>query len=118
MLGSMLAFFFTTTSMTSLLVAELHPSHHWLRWTGSYDDVLPAVQEAFARAVELVREDLPGGDLSEQLVSALRQLCNPDPSLRGHPRNRRGGTNSYAIERYVSLLDLLTKRVELGLSGA
>jgi eukaryotic-like serine/threonine-protein kinase len=42
----------------------------------------------------------------------IERLCDPDLSQRGHPRGIGRG-NQYSLERYVSQLDLLAKRLEL-----
>jgi hypothetical protein len=56
-------------------------------------------------------------DLREELVLAVRQLCEPDPRLRGHPGEKLGHHNPYSLERYVSKFDLLAKKAEYGLIG-
>ena len=120
LLGSMIGFFFTGVGMTALLRRELHPSHAWRTthsptgWSGTYVDVLPYVRDGFDRAVAYVSGLMPD-ELRDDMTLAIRQLCEPDILLRGHPITRAGRGNPYDLERYVSLFNLLARRAELGL---
>ncbi len=114
LLGSMIVFFFTGVGTTALLRGELHPSHAWGRWTGDFDSVLLYVRDAFGRAVDYVRDQVPD-ELREDIIVMVRELCEPDVRLRGHPLNRGGRSNQYSLERYISRFDLLARRAELGL---
>jgi serine/threonine protein kinase len=120
-LGSMIVFFFTGMGMTGLLFKHLdlafQPSARPFAggWTGTFEDVLPYVREAFERAIEEFGNHVPDPKLREKLVTMVRQLCEPDSRLRGHPLTRRqGGGNSFSLERYITDLDLLARRAEVG----
>jgi eukaryotic-like serine/threonine-protein kinase len=45
-------------------------------------------------------------------MGLIKELCNPDIAARGHPKGI-GKHNQYSLERYVSLLDLAAKRLEV-----
>jgi serine/threonine protein kinase len=113
LLGSMATFFFTGQGMTALLARELDPTHKWDAWAGTYRDVLPHVRDAFGRVVNGIKADLHADDRDE-IVSIVRQLCEPDPRLRGHPKDRRFPTGQYSVHRYVARFDLLARRAEGG----
>lgn len=113
LMGSMVVSLFSGVAMTPLLLSELRdPSHDWKTWRGFYGDVLPYLQDAFARACRLFDGHVPEryrSDLSEIVL----QLCNPDPTLRGHPLNRAMTFgNPYSLERYVARFNLLASRAE------
>lgn len=108
LLGSMIVFMFTRTSMTSLIQHELEHFHHWQLWKGSYEQVLPFVRDAFGRALLRVENEIPD-TVRGDLMRMIRQLCDPDPEVRGHPRNR--GV-PYELERYINELNLLARRAE------
>jgi eukaryotic-like serine/threonine-protein kinase len=108
-------FFFTGLTMTGLILSHLSPSHHWRNWSGSYSDVLPYVRDAFGRATDVLGDHVANARLREELKVMLRQLCDPDPQLRGHPLNRRGVSSPLSVERYVSSFDLLARRAEIGM---
>jgi eukaryotic-like serine/threonine-protein kinase len=114
LLGSMAVFFFTGVSMTSLLLAEMHPSQHWKKWQGTFHEILPYLRDAFGRAMEQVGHQVPVGP-REELMVIIRQLCEPDPNLRGHPLNRSGMANPYSLERYISVFDALARKAEFKL---
>jgi len=122
LLGSMVVFFFTGLSMTSLIWDELHPSLRWPTrdpaqqsfWTGTYDQVLPYVRDAFDRATRKLGTSMKHSKLRSDLCEIVLQLCHPDPSLRGVPAGVRGMTPQFSCERYVSRFDLLERRARLG----
>jgi serine/threonine protein kinase len=115
LMGSMIVFMFTGSSLTALLSTELAPAHRWGAWKGTYADVLPYVRDAFDRAIEVFGRHIEGDELRKELQTMLRHLCEPDVSLRGHPLNRRGFAAKFSLERFVSKLDLLARRSEFTL---
>lgn len=112
--GSLVVFMFTKTSMTALLSHEMDGSHHWRQWRGPYVEVLPYLVDAFGRAVRAFGNEV-WEEFRPDLTTIVKELCYPDPKLRGHPLNRARPGNQYSLERYVSRLDSLARRAELGL---
>lgn len=119
--GSLVVFFCAGFSMTHLIHNRLNAEHRWTNWTGSYSEVLPYLQHVFAQIIRELREMIRI-DFAEDITRLVEQLCNPDPELRGHPknieissRNTRNGSNRYSLERYVSFFDRLAKKAELSL---
>jgi eukaryotic-like serine/threonine-protein kinase len=115
LLGSLTMFLTSKVSTTAGLRSRLHPDHWRDVWVGSYEDALPYIRDAFDRLVAEYESNLLPG--LEDLGAIVRQLCEPDPKLRGHPRNRAGAGSSYALQRYVAWFNLLAVRAELGLVG-
>lgn len=114
LLGSMLAFVFSSASMTHMLFSNLDPSMLPGRWTDTYVSVLPYLRDAMDRAIRDVTVSMPP-QVRGDLESALRQLCDPDPSKRGHPLARVQIGSPYSLERHISLLDLLSRKAEVRL---
>lgn len=112
-LGSMAVFFFMGQGTTTLLVPELDPSHLPNRWPGDYRGVLPYVRDAFGKAMREVEAEVPE-KLRGEMMPVLRQLCEPDPHLRGHPMNRSQPGNQYKLTRYVSRFNLLSNKAAAG----
>jgi hypothetical protein len=109
-------FFFTNVSMTPLLMQRLQAEHQWKNWNGKgYADVLPYVQKAFSEVLSDVESALPVAYRSD-LLRMIRELCEPDPAMRGHPKNRTGHFNPYSLERYISDLNALARRAEAQIS--
>lgn len=114
LLGSLVVSLFTGASMTGLLVHYLAPEQHWTIWRDTYAAVLPFVRDAFDQAVDAFGAQVPQ-EFRAEAVRIVRQLCDPDPSRRGHPRARaqRHG-NPLALDRYVAEFNLLATRAERG----
>ncbi len=114
LLGSMTVFLFTGLSMSSLLLNYVSPSHRPRVWSGTYRDVLPYVVNAFDQALSAFEQQIPYPTLARELRTVTHQLCHPDPSLRGHPRNRIGVSSPFGLGRYVTQFDLLASKARLG----
>lgn len=111
MLGNLAAFLFSGTNMTASLFAKLDPQYHPNAWRSQYADVLPYLQNAFGSVLEEL-EPLIDELVRADVLLLIKQLCNPDLALRGHPRGI-GRSEQYSLERYVSQLNLLSQRVEV-----
>jgi serine/threonine protein kinase len=111
MMGNLAAFLYSGVNVTAHLLSHLDKQHHPTVWTGTYSDVLPYLQNAFTRVLEDLKPKIdervrPG------VTALIEELCNPDISRRGHPKGI-GRHDQYSLERYVSLLNLAAKRLEL-----
>ncbi len=116
LLGSMAMFFFSGLSATASLFAQLAPQYHPTVWAGTFQAVLPYVRNAFGDSIHAFSEPLTI-DIRDRLTAAVKQLCEPEPALRGHPLNRTGiGANQYSLERYIALFDVLAKKAEIELA--
>jgi eukaryotic-like serine/threonine-protein kinase len=114
--GSLGVFLFAGQGMTPLLVKRLPEPHRPGHWGDSYSEVLPFVRVAFDEVWEEIAKDVPSA-IGDDLVVALRELCDPDPDLRGHPKNR-GQLNALALERYVTTFDRLARKMAIELRAA
>ena len=114
LLGSIIVFFCAGVSMTHLLMARIAKNHHYSNWGGTYREVLPYLAHEFSQLVQEFRSAYVSR-FPSQLVDAIGQLCNPDPTLRCHPANLLSESNRYSLERYVSLFDRLAGRAEYAL---
>jgi serine/threonine protein kinase len=111
LLGSLIVVFFLGVATTPAVLSRLRTQLQPRTWTGTYRDVLPYVRDAFGEVLLALRPALPAG-CRDELETAARQLCEPDPALRGHPRNRAGTANPYSLERFVSTFNHLARRAE------
>ena len=121
LLGSVITFFFTGLGMTALTLRHLpetqRPTANPWRggWQGDYKEILAEVRNAFEAALAEFASQVPGQMLKSSLRDIVRQLCDPDPSLRGHPITRSGIGNPYSLERYVAQFNLIANRLEIGI---
>ncbi len=109
LLGSMVVYLFSGNCMTELLLGHIDERFDPDNWEGSYEDVLPYLQEAFGRSIESITPTIPISIRSDMLEMII-QLTTPDYRKRGHPKSHRELGNSYALERYVTKFDLLYRR--------
>ena len=115
LLGSMVVFFFTGgVSMTHLLFTRLSKEHHYENWSGNYGEVLPYLSHVFTDIIHDLRDKLERK--FDKIPEIVRQLCDPDPKRRGHPRNLLASTNQYSLERYVSIFGNMASRAEYSLT--
>lgn len=111
MLGILAAFLFSGRNVTSMLVAHLNDVHRPRYWGGTYEQVLPFLQSAFTKVLDDIRP-LVDERVRADVISLIRELCNPDIHGRGHPKGV-GKYDQYSLERYVSKLDLLSVKADL-----
>jgi serine/threonine protein kinase len=117
LLGSLAVFLVTGTPMTALIINEVAPSARPSEWQGTYTQVLPQVQSAFARSLDKVAREIQAeAPYREDLLLCIKQLCEPDVSKRGHPTTRfirAGHGNVYDLERYLSIFDRLAFKARI-----
>lgn len=111
MLGNLTAFLFTGTNVTSLLFSHLDGQFHPDKWGQTYQEVLPYLQTAFGKVISDIQSQLANSSTTE-IEALIRELCHPDIAKRGHPKGL-GKSNQYSLERYVSRLDILSKRMAM-----
>jgi len=111
-LGSMIVFLFTGASAPALTFSRLDPHHRPDNWDGTYADVLPYVRNAWGAALTEFSTHIEDEFLRRELTALVSYLCEPDPSLRGHPSNRTGHASQLSLERFVSRLNFLAQKAE------
>lgn len=111
-LGSLITFLFCRLNMSGLLVNTLTPEHRPICWAGSFEDVLPYLRDAFAKSLEQLAMHVPER-IREQMIRIVSELCEPDPTKRGHPLNRQGHTFQFSLERYITEFDVLATRLDI-----
>lgn len=110
--GNIIAFIMARAHVNGLLANHLAREHLWTRWGGTFREVLPYVQAAFSDVLAELRPQLPEW-LREEVLAMIKELCEPDPEKRGHPHDHQGHHDKYALARYISRLDALSRKAEL-----
>lgn len=112
--GSLGAQLFTGHCMSSLIQAALPMPFRIQHWRGTFPEVVPFLRSAHTEVLASLEQVLGSYSCDqesvEQFVNAVAQLTDPDPAERGHPRDRAARTSSYAVRRYISLMDVLSAR--------
>lgn len=111
MLGNLAAFLFSGVNVTAYLLSVLDTAHHPTKWGGTYAEVLPYIENAFATVLSDLSA-LIDPVVREEVLTLIRELCEPDLARRGHPKGV-GRTGQFSLERYVSRLDLLARRTAI-----
>jgi hypothetical protein len=112
-LGSLTYFFFSRASMTAAVMARLHPGHSHLKWNGTFVDVLPFLRQAFDEVLREFDTEVSttlGPTIAPDVVKIVRELCEPDPKLRGYPGQLASSTTQFSMERYITRFDVLASR--------
>jgi serine/threonine protein kinase len=110
-LGSLLLFQFTGVNATGALFSELDDAYLPAQWGGKFDDVVIQLRAANDRVAEAF-PDLQDSELRASAQARFRELCEPDPRHRGHPKHRIKHDNPYSLERYVSYFNAMAARAE------
>jgi serine/threonine protein kinase len=117
LLGGMVVFLLARGNITAMMLQELDPSLRPRAWQGTYADVLTYLRAAFERAMSTFAQDVERAvpRMAQYIVPIVRELCDPDPTLRGDPIERKPGANQFLLERYITRFDLLARREEAGI---
>jgi len=113
MLGSLVVFYFSAISMSALLRKHIPDNFSWERWTGTFEELVPYLQNGFASALIEFESNITRTDLKAELRLLVEYLCNPFPEKRGHPKNIISLGCNYNMERFVTILDILKTKAEL-----
>lgn len=113
-IGSLAVFFFVKVGITALWYKSLDQTFLPNHWGEGYPKVLPHVRQAHDLAFEEFEEQIPG-EIRGILGPAVRQLCEPDPQRRGHPRTLSQRVNRYSVQRYISIFDRIARIAEMRL---
>lgn len=116
-LGSLILFLFAEANATPALLAHVDGSQQPRPGGPSFASALPFLRLAFENVVDELDQSLDG-EAADKLLLAYRELCDPDPEARGHPKAKSGGGSQYDLRRYVSLFDVLARKAEMGMLKA
>lgn len=113
LLGSLILFLFTRVNMTAAIQEELSEPHRVGNWSDPFQDVLPYLRNAYNSVISTFSPYVIE-EVRDKLVNIVRELCEPDPKLRGRKRFLSTSVQ-YSLESYISEFDLLTGKAEIAL---
>ena len=116
MFGNLIMVYFNNVSLTTAVLKKLTPEQHFKRWGDTYQAVRPYIDAAFAESIEQFNYNLEP-KLRKELIAMVRQLCEPDITKRGDLSKAHLYAQQYSLERYISRLDYLAHKYELGFRG-
>lgn len=113
LLGNLMTFYFTGLNMTAMLVRKLKVLGVSDRNTP--EERMAFVNDAFASALEEIRSSIKYDAFADDVVLMISQLCCPYPDKRNDEKTLRQKGSNYALYRYITKLDLLSRRAEIKL---
>ncbi|MFC1567817.1 protein kinase [Pseudomonadota bacterium] len=108
--GSLVYFCFVNVTMPAALFHYTHVDHKPAN--KSYNEAIPYLHSALSEALKDLEIAAPQY-LKDELVQIVRELCNPDYRLRGHPGDIRGKHISPSLHRYHSILNRLLRKATI-----
>lgn len=117
-LGGLMSYYLAGMSFNALLELSLPMTMRDMRRSGFvYENVKMDLINAYTKALDELRKEIPLESVREDMVKIIGYLCNPDPARRGHPKNilLTNCTSNYDLQRTISELDLALKRANIEL---
>jgi serine/threonine protein kinase len=113
LLGNLAFTSFVGRSLSYVLVHGLSDELRHTSFSGTYDQVLPFLEELHFAMVPLFINEAAPKCIASELTDMILTMCHPDPLKRGHARNLKGRGGQYGLERYISTMDRLARVCEL-----
>lgn len=114
--GSLACQLFLGHCLSVLVQQALGRQFRFDAWQGDFSQVLPYLRNAHATVLAQLEADvrtrLKEDRPAAEFIAGVAQLTDPDPSLRGHPKDRAARTSSYAMRRFVSLYNRLARETQ------
>jgi serine/threonine protein kinase len=117
LLGSLIFFYFGNCSATQAIQSKIKGLSGINFTNTDFSNDLPIIRQAFQEALldlEVLVRPL-SRQLTPDIIQIVSQLCEPDPSRRGDPKTVGTQTPQYSLQRYISRLDLISKKAEFWL---
>jgi len=112
LLGSLIFYYFSDVSATKAIFSKLK-GHTLKNLTyNNFTSDLPYIRKAFFEAVEDLKLIIlqNAGKLTNEIISIVIELCEPDPIKRGNPSNIK--TSPHDLQKYISKFDILAKKAQ------
>ncbi|RFC35905.1 MAG: Protein kinase domain-containing protein [Candidatus Nitrotoga sp. SPKER] len=110
LLGSMISFLFCGIGAINLTFSQLPQQYKNETWEGNYEELLPFLIDAHSKATKSLAPYLPY-QYKEEMALMYFHLCHPNPQIRGHPTTRSQIGRKLGLDRYISRLDAIAKRL-------
>jgi hypothetical protein len=110
----MALFLFTGMRASQMLLQELNTHHQPRFWRGTYREVLPYLQHAFAKNLLAIRDSFADKVLGVEITEVIQQMCDPDISSRGDKSHKSKYGSRFELQRFVSRFDRLRAAAIIG----
>lgn len=109
--GSLIVFYFTGANMTALIGKNIDPQFRWGKWAGDFNDVKDYLVDGFYKAIKEFKSSMSDSLIADELADIIEMCCFPYPEKRGHPTSLKQKFNQFGMERIVSKMDILFRKV-------
>lgn len=108
-LGCLVVFTFTNICFPEFVISKLAVPHQPSSWGDGYEQVIDHIKAAIVDALSELSIEFPERFRTE-LTDIVRDLCHPDPTVRGRAGVGMSAANLLWLERYVAKFDILQKK--------
>ena len=113
MLGALGVFLFTGIALNAIVREALSSEYHPGNWNDPYEKVLDYYREAFYKALDRIRAQLPPGNLGDELLHIFTWLCDPNPVERGYIHMGEVKPAEFSLNKLVTKLDQLAVQADI-----
>ena len=112
-IGCLIVYVFTNIVLPGHVFSRLDPIYQPDVWGDPYLQLVPHISAAFESSLSEIAQDFPV-EYRDELVSLVRDLCNPNPSARGVGQgpSTAAGTSLW-LQRFVSQFAILERRASV-----
>jgi serine/threonine protein kinase len=110
MLGGILSFMLTGLLFLTTMLRKVPDIWQYYNFGGNYEEVKPVLMMAYHQALNEVSGQVPQL-IRRDLVEVIAELSHPIPEERGNPKRLLGKHQPFSLQRYVTLIDRLAKKV-------
>lgn len=110
MIGGFLTYLLSSVNFLHLLHSKIPEKLQWRFFGGKYSQVLPYILDAFDASLIELRSNIPK-IIVDDVIVLIQQLCHPEPEKRGDVVFYKSLVSQYSLERYISIIDRLSKKV-------
>lgn len=115
-LGSLVFFFFAGCSATDALQSKLSKTYGREFAQSDFDGDLSYIHHAFEQVLKDLQTSVEStaGELTDEIMIIVKELCEPDPRHRGDPKARAALYRPQSdLQPYISRFNRLAKKAEL-----
>jgi serine/threonine protein kinase len=111
-LGSLAVFLYAGHHLNSLLLSAIDENYQPGQWQGSYLEVMPVVQRAYAHTRAALSEQF-STDVGKRILTLVDALSDPDPKQRGWRKYKTDSHRRFTLDPFVSQFGSLRKRASI-----
>jgi serine/threonine protein kinase len=111
-LGCLVVFSFTNIPFPEFVISRLASSYKPEVWGDSYENVVAEIRKVMIESIQDLSKDFPI-EFRNELIEIVKDLCDPDPVIRGNSNSFKPLTGALWLEKYVSKFDILRKKSEI-----